>query len=918
MSCSDEDLHVEGSNHHEAPHSVEDSRVVQRLQEYCQRLEQGEQPDRQRLLAEFPEIGRELEECLDSLEFFCQVSPDLRSSDEDCPGSLTGEVDTPSLKRFGDFQILRPLGRGGMGVVYEAEQISLARRVALKVLPFVGVLDRRQLQRFQNEARCAASLDHPNIVSVYAVGCERGVHYYVMKYVEGRSLDHVIKELRDGSGAGDAVIDQDDAVGPTRPYETPRAVSADSHVASREGHHVDAPISATAAQESGRRQAVLTESRTRSEPFPDTSRTASTHGGSPVKKQHRPHARASGNGSQFNSEFFRWAADLGVQAAEGLEHAHQMGIVHRDIKPANLIIDGAGDLRITDFGLALTAQTADATLTGEIVGTLRYMSPEQLSGHRRVLDHRTDIYSLGVTLYELVTLAPAFDSDSRQELMRKIAEEGPRPPCRVNRSVPRDLETIVLKSMAKEPADRYASARDLADDLKRFCANRPIKAGRPSVAERTRRFLQRHSSAVWTTAAILLLAVIGLSVSTGLIWAKGEETARALLLVETRDRDLSLSLARETAARKLAEQNEARANEEKKRLYKNFVALNHATNGLSVLGESLLASGQTENAERLFRGLVGLWETSYRISEGGIRDSDAISLIDAYGKLSRQLEAQAKFEEAKATWHKAIAVSEEQTLECARDKKTEGLCSYFDWEAARAQTSMGTLLIGLGQLEEAEKACRNAINLLGRNPNKPWPDSNFETRFYAYCFLEEVLWAAGRRDEAKTAHREVLQLWKQMPTYFQPGYDDKECLAWCLAICPDQELCDPQEAVKLAREAVAALPASGFLQEYERWLYWKTLGVSLYRIGDWQAATEALTKSIELHSLPLRGDPVDRLFLAMAQWQLGKQEEARRLYGEAVEWMEANKPKDPELRRFSEEAARLIAPEESKEGMGAN
>src|SRR5262249_51858348 len=158
---------------------------------------------------------------------------------------------------------------------------------------------------------------------------------------------------------------------------------------------------------------------------------------------------------------------LGVQAAEALDNAHQVGIIHRDIKPANLMADGRGHLWVTDFGLAQVRGDTRLTMTGDLVGTLRYMSPEQALAKRVVVDHRTDVYSLGATLYELLTLEPAFSGADRQELLRQIAFEEPRPPRRCNKAIPAELETIVLKALEKNPAERYLTARELAEDLKR-------------------------------------------------------------------------------------------------------------------------------------------------------------------------------------------------------------------------------------------------------------------------------------------------------------------------------------------------------------------------------------------------------------------------------------------------------------------
>jgi serine/threonine protein kinase len=203
-------------------------------------------------------------------------------------------------------------------------------------------------------------------------------------------------------------------------------------------------------------------------------------------------------------------ANLGRQAALALEHAHSVGIVHRDIKPANLLLDPHGLLWITDFGLAQMAGDAGVTLTGEMLGTLRYASPEQALARRGVVDHRSDVYSLGATLYELLTLRPLFASPDRKELLRQIADEEPRPPRSLESAVPRELETVVLKALRKEPSERYSTARELADDLERFLDNRPILARRPTTMERLWKSARRHPSLV-SAGLLALLLLLGAS-----------------------------------------------------------------------------------------------------------------------------------------------------------------------------------------------------------------------------------------------------------------------------------------------------------------------------------------------------------------------------------------------------------------------
>jgi eukaryotic-like serine/threonine-protein kinase len=197
-----------------------------------------------------------------------------------------------------------------------------------------------------------------------------------------------------------------------------------------------------------------------------------------------------------------------VQAAEALEHAHEMGVIHRDIKPGNLLLDARGHVWITDFGLAQVASDAKLTLTGDLVGTLRYMSPEQALAKRVVIDHRTDIYSLGMTLYELLTLEPAFGGNDREEVLRQIAFEEPKPPHRLNRSVPGDLQTIVMKCLEKNPHDRYVSAQELADDLRHYLEDKPIRARRPSWRQRAGKWSRRHKPVLWAAAVSLIVTAL--------------------------------------------------------------------------------------------------------------------------------------------------------------------------------------------------------------------------------------------------------------------------------------------------------------------------------------------------------------------------------------------------------------------------
>ncbi|MFI5458601.1 MAG: protein kinase [Isosphaerales bacterium] len=435
---------------HVTPSSEGTSALENLIEDCTDRLQAGEAIDVEELARHHPEHGERLRRLLPSLAMMAEVGRSAAPPREG-GAARTDALEPPHSGPFelGDYRVLHIVGRGGMGIVYEAIQVSLNRRVALKVLPFAAALDPHQLRRFQTEAQAAAQLHHTNIVPVFAVGCERGVHFYAMQFIEGRTLAVLIQERRNVS--------------------------------------------------------------------------------EPARGSNRPSS---------DREYVRSVARLGIQAAEALDHAHHQGIIHRDIKPANLLVDVHGNLWITDFGLARFLNESGMTLTGDLIGTLRYMSPEQALAKRLILDHRTDIYSLGATLYELLTLHPVVDGRDRQEVLRRIADEESIPPRRIDPTIPRDLETILLKALAKEPEARYATARDLADDLRRFLEHRPIKAQRPNLLERATKWARRHPALVASVVSVLALAVIGLSLSLVAVNRERSRTAGKAREVAEKSREV--------------------------------------------------------------------------------------------------------------------------------------------------------------------------------------------------------------------------------------------------------------------------------------------------------------------------------------------------------------------------------------------
>jgi serine/threonine protein kinase/WD40 repeat protein len=447
-------------------------------EEFVARHRRGERPSVSEYADRYPELADDIRDLFPGLIVMEGVRPG--------PADCTTPAGAPARlgpERLGDYRILREVGRGGMGVVYEAEQVSLGRHVALKVLPAHGLLSPTFLERFRREAKAAAKLHHTNIVPVYGVGEADGTHYYAMQFIQGQSLDQVLRDVRrlrkqpgaEAGGAGPTETGLEGSVARgllTGQFAAPPAVPGSAGV----------PPAAD----------------------PGAAGTATL----PASVDH---AATGLSASGPEAQYYRSAARIGLQAAEALAYAHRQGVLHRDVKPANLLLDPQGTVWITDFGLAKAEGADELTQAGEVVGTVRFMAPERFDGHSLP---QSDVYSLGLTLYEMLTLRPAFADGNKARLIEKVLHDPPPPPRKLDPHVPRDLETVVLKCLAKDVAGRYATPEALADDLRRFLADRPVRARRVSPAERAWRWCRRNPGVAGLLAAVVALLAAVATVST--------------------------------------------------------------------------------------------------------------------------------------------------------------------------------------------------------------------------------------------------------------------------------------------------------------------------------------------------------------------------------------------------------------------
>lgn len=725
-------------------------RLSEQLDRYLVGLEHGTPLDAAEIVREHPDIGDVFRAYLEKLHALYGVTLDVASE-----GHIEHEL---SIQSLGDFRIGKPIGRGGMGIVFEATQVSLRRRVAIKLLPLTSMLDETQVARFQNEARAAGLLQHPHIVPVYNVGSESGVHYYAMQFIDGISMDDWVEQSR-----GESEI-----VAGYRPWKT--VVS--------------------------------------------------------------------------------WAADI----ADALQTAHANGVIHRDVKPSNLMVDAQSKIWIADFGLARCQSDVSLTGSGDLLGTVRYMSPEQASGKSALVDGRCDVYSLAVTLYELLTLQPAFDADSVPEVLRQIDENRVVPLRHVRPDLPRDLETVLCKAMCKDRDGRYETAADLHDDLRRVINGEPTVARPPTLIDHAIRFGTRHLGAVLITLVVLTIGTLALSVATVTFASLKQNADNSTRRAEQKER-----LAREAVGRLGAQTAElladiSAAQRVRQRLlnetlayYKQFVVtaqddptLRHelaVTFGKigslhSELGDLDHSLQNLRESERLFQQLVK-------------EDPDNADLeadwAAAINNLGESLTRAGQYEQSGTFYARAVRVQRELL-----DKQPT---SVNQRRLATTLNNMGLMLSEVGATEEAVSTYERALQLVDRcDPNET------DRHLLRASILRNLSSSLTEKEPLRAAALARRALEQQLDALREDPSDAKWAvevvvtlnkLAAAQAAAAEHQaaLESLQRAVEVGEQLVARLPDQ---PGYARNLLatWNQIGVIRLTLGKHDSAAEAFTTAM--------------------------------------------------------------------------
>ena len=470
--------------------SFENQLIDMLADDFLERYRAGERPPLSEYKERYPHLAEEIDDLFPALVLLEKAG----SGGSESVGGVKKHLarDTPKIQQLGDYEILRVIGSGGMGVVYEAVQKSLGRHVALKVLPSHATNQELYLQRFYREAKSAARLHHSHIVPVYDVGEDDGTHFYAMQYIQGHGLDQVLVQLQK--------------------FRTSTVLGEEADSSNQKDISLILTHGLLHGDFAGRGSTDVADFDI-DEPADNEKTSASDTLPTMIGSGSSDFREAS------DQQFFHGVARIGVQIADALHYAHEQGILHRDVKPSNLLLDTTGHIWITDFGLAKATDEDDLTKTGDVVGTMRYLAPERFRGQA---GPGSDIYSLGLTLYEMLVGQPAFAQEDRLRLIDCIKNQTPAPPRQLDRRIPRDLETILLKSIEKEPAQRYASAQAMAEDLQRYLEDQPIRARPITFFQRFLKWVRRHPLIFTLLLFVFLSTATGATIST-MQWRRAEQ-----------------------------------------------------------------------------------------------------------------------------------------------------------------------------------------------------------------------------------------------------------------------------------------------------------------------------------------------------------------------------------------------------------
>jgi len=725
-------------------------------------------------------------------------------------------------ERIGGHTILRELGRGGMGVVYLARDEVLGRTVALKAMTNPALAGEHGRERFQREVRAIAALSHPCIVPIHEAGEDGGTPYYTMPFIEGRSLAERLGELR------------------ARGIEPERLTGA--HLVSSSGEG------------------------------------ARTEGGEPGRS---PSGDSSGSGTRLplaRSHVER-VARLTLDVAEALVHAHARGLVHRDVKPSNILVSAEGRALLCDFGLARGEAAPGITRSGDLVGTPHYVAPEQAAGGE--VDARSDVYALGTTLYELLTLKLPHEGRTTAEILHRIQTREPVPLRRWNPAVPRDLETICATAMAKEPARRYASAEELAADLRRFLTHRPVLARPVGPVTRAMRWTRRNPMTALALGSLTLLVVVGPTVFalfSRAAAARLEREQEATLAQRDRaDRNVERVLRTiDEMLTRVSEEDLAhlpRMESVRRALLERALALHRelleegggddlrvrrkTAKSQRQVADIQLALGRLDEAGEAAARAVELGTAILEVPEAD--DDDREELAHALEVLSRVLEDRGDTDRAEAPLLRALELREGR-----RDSPEARR------ELAGMHFTLGRYYLSCSRLPDAERELRATIEQYERAMKEdPTDVVLFSLHAKALVNLASAL-SNGRRDEeAEPVLREALEAWRALvgfePTWLVARLGLVKAMTNLADLVTDRNAGDEAlelsaEAVRLGEEILAEHPDVPDYSEVLAMVY--RIRMNAFRLaGELEVAAESGERGLVLL------EEAERRFPDLAAWQ---------------------------------------------------